>query len=136
MLGAAASKGVWGHEEKHSLTGGDRRRRVRDRGVGRRFRAASAARAGTGRPFASKYPPVVAQFGPTTGYSTIVCPNWAKAPDGSWNALNPTPYSLGFVQGIIPPVRPVLVGGYIYNNIDLYSQLELQCGAALVRARY
>lgn len=85
---------------------------------------------------ASKYPPVVAQFGPTTGYSTIVCPNWAKAPDGSWNALNPTPYSLGFVQGIIPPVRPVLVGGYIYNNIDLYSQLELQCGAALVRARY
>ena len=83
-----------------------------------------------------KYPPVVAQFGPTTGYSTIVCPNWAKAPDGSWNALNPTPYSLGFVQGIIPPVRPVLVGGYIYNNIDLYSQLELQCGAALVRARY
>ncbi len=86
--------------------------------------------------FASKYPPVVAQFGPTTGYSTIVCPNWAKAPDGSWNALNPTPYSLGFVQGIIPPIRPVLVGGYIYNNIDLYSQLELQCGAALVRARY
>ena len=84
----------------------------------------------------SKYPPVVAQFGPTTGYSTIVCPNWAKAPDGSWNALNPTPYSLGFTQGIIPPVRPVLVGGYIYNNIDLYSQLELQCGAALVRARY
>lgn len=84
----------------------------------------------------SKYPPVVAQFGPTTSYSTIVCPNWAKAPDGSWNALNPTPYSLGFTQGIIPPVRPVLVGGYIYNNIDLYSQLELQCGATLVRARY
>ena len=86
--------------------------------------------------FASKYPPVVAQFGPTTGYSTIVCQNWAKAPDGSWNALNPAPYSLGFTQGIIPPVRPVLVGGYIYNNSDLYSQLELQCGAALVRARY
>ena len=83
-----------------------------------------------------KYPPVVAQFGPTTSYSTIVCPNFAKAPDGTWQALNPTPYSLGFTQGIIPPIVPIKSGGFIYNNIDLYSQLELQCGAALVRARY
>ena len=81
-------------------------------------------------------PPVVVQFGPTTSYSTIVCPNFAKAPDGTWQALNPTPYSLGFVQGIIPPIVPIKSGGFIYNNIDLYSQLELQCGAALVRARY
>ena len=84
----------------------------------------------------SKTPPVVAQFGPTTSYSTIVCPNFAKAPDGTWQALNPTPYGLGFTQGIIPPVSPIKVGGFIYNNIDLYSQLELQCGAALVSARY
>ena len=83
-----------------------------------------------------KYPPVVVQFGPTTSYSTIVCPNFAKAPDGTWQALNPTPYSLGFTQGIIPPVVPIKSGGFIYNNVDLYSQLELQCGAALVRARY
>ena len=82
------------------------------------------------------YPPVVVQFGPTSGYSTIVCPNFAKAPDGAWQALNPMPYSLGFTQGIIPPVAPIKSGGFIYNNIDLYSQLELQCGAALVRARY
>ena len=85
---------------------------------------------------AGKYPPVVAQFGPTTSYSTIVCPNFAKAPDGTWQALNPTPYSLGFTQGIIPPIVPIKGGSFIYNNIDLYSQLELQCGAALVRARY
>ena len=83
-----------------------------------------------------KVPPVVVQFGPTTNYSTIVCPNFAKAPDGTWVALNPQPYSLGFVQGIIPPIVPIKSGGFIYNNIDLYSQLELQCGAALVRARY
>lgn len=83
-----------------------------------------------------KYPPVVAQFGPTTGYSTIVCPNFAKSPDGAWHALNPTPYSLGFTQGIVPPVVAIKSGGFIYNNIDLYSQLELQCGAALVTARY
>lgn len=81
-------------------------------------------------------PPVVVQFGPTTGYSTIACPNFAKAPDGTWHALNPTPYGLGFTQGIIPPVVPIKSGGFIYNNIDLYSQLELQCGAALVTARY
>ena len=85
---------------------------------------------------AGRVPPVVAQFGPTTNYSTIVCPNFAKAPDGTWVALNPQPYSLGFVQGIIPPVVPIKSGGFIYNNIDLYSQLELQCGTALVRARY
>lgn len=85
---------------------------------------------------AGKYPPVVVQFGPTTTYSTIVCPNFAKAPDGTWHALNPQPYSLGFVQGIIPPIVPIKSGGFIYNNIDLYSQLELQCGATLVRARY
>lgn len=83
-----------------------------------------------------RYPPVVVQFGPTTSYSTIVCQNFAKAPDGTWQALNPMPYSLGFTQGIIPPVVPIKSGGFIYNNIDLYAQLELQCGGALVRARY
>ena len=76
------------------------------------------------------------QIGPTTSYSTIVCPNFAKAPDGTWAALNPTPFGLGFVQGIVPPVIPIKSGGFIYNNIDLYTQLELQCGAVLVRARY
>ncbi len=70
---------------------------------------------------------VIAQFGPTTPYSTLSCPNFAKLPDGSWRARNATRFGLGFVQNIIPPVRPIRSGGYVYNNIDLYSQLELQC---------
>ena len=86
---------------------------------------------------AQSYPPVVVQLGPTTDYSTINCANFAKLPDGTWKALSPEKFGLGFVQGIIPPVRPIKVGGFIYNNIDLYSQLELQCvGGGVVRARY
>ena len=81
--------------------------------------------------------PVVVQFGPTTPYSTINCANFTKLPDGSWKALNPERFGLGFVQGIIPPVLPIKTGGFIYNNIDLYSQLEAQCAvSAVVRARY
>lgn len=80
---------------------------------------------------------VVFQLGPTTPYSTIDCTNFVKLPDGAWKALRPVPFGLGFVQGIIPPATPIKVGGYIYNNIDLYSQLNEQCGAGVVvRARY
>ena len=82
-------------------------------------------------------PPVVVQIGPTTAYSTINCANFTKLPNGDWKALGPMPFGLGFVQGIIPPVLPIKLGGFIYNNIDLYSQLELQCASgALVTARY
>lgn len=92
--------------------------------------AATAARA-------EKVPPVVLQIGPTSEYSTINCANFVKTPDGPWKALAPVPFGLGFVQGIIPPATPIKSGGYIYNNIDLYSQLEAQCGGAVVvRARY
>ena len=80
--------------------------------------------------------PVVVQLGPTTAYSTINCANFAKAPDGSWKALNPTEFGLGFTMHIVPTVVPIKAGGFIYNNVDLYSQLEAQCGYALVRARY
>ncbi|WP_158809987.1 hypothetical protein [Beijerinckia sp. L45] len=85
----------------------------------------------------SAYPPAIVQFGPTTEFSTLVCPNFTKTEDGSWLAVRPDPFGLGFVQHIVPPARPIKVGGYIYNNIDLYSQLEYQCGASVtVRARY
>ena len=77
-------------------------------------------------------PPVVVQIGPTTDYSTINCANFIKLPDGTWQATAPVPFGLGFVQGIIPPVRPIKSGGFIYNNIDLYSQLNAQCGAGVV----
>ena len=80
--------------------------------------------------------PVVVQLGPTTAYSTINCANFTKLPDGSWKALNGTEFSTGFVQHIVPPIIPIKVGGFIYNNVDLYSQLELQCSSFLVRARY
>lgn len=83
-----------------------------------------------------KVPPVIVQIGPTTSYSTIQCAEFTKLPDGAWKSLGKTPFGLGFVQGIIPPARPIKVGGYIYNNIDLYSQLEEQCKGALVQARY
>lgn len=79
---------------------------------------------------------VVVQFGPTTEYSTLSCANFAKLPDGKWKALNPEKFGLGFVTGIVPPVQPIGSGGYIYNNIDLYSQLNLQCGSGVVIARY
>ena len=84
-----------------------------------------------------KTPPVVVQFGPHPPATARSCARTSpRRRNGTWQALNPTPYSLGFVQGIIPPIVPIKSGGFIYNNIDLYSQLELQCGAALVRARY
>jgi hypothetical protein len=79
---------------------------------------------------------VVVQFGPTTDFSTLVCSNFAKLPDGKWKALNPAKFGLGFVTGIVPPVQPIASGGFIYNNIDLYSQLNLQCGSGVVVARY
>lgn len=79
----------------------------------------------------------IVQLGPTTPYSTIVCADFVKQPDGAWIGVGRTPFGLGFIQGIIPPVRPIKAGGYIYNNIDLYSQLEEQChGTVVVRARY
>ena len=87
-------------------------------------------------PFTERLAPVVAQFGPTTGFSTINCSNWARLENGTWKALNPTLFSLGFVQDIVPPLPPVKLGGFIYNNIDLFSQLTAQCSAAVVTARY
>lgn len=82
-------------------------------------------------------PAVVVQLGPTTEYSTLVCQNFSKTADGSWLAVRPDQFGLGFVQHIVPPTRPIKVGGYIYNNVDLYSELEYQCGSsATVRARY
>ena len=86
--------------------------------------------------FMERLAPVVAQFGPTTGFSTINCSNWARLENGSWKALNPTLFSLGFVQDIVPPLASVKLGGFIYNNIDLFSQLTAQCSAAVVTARY
>ena len=80
--------------------------------------------------------PVVAQFGPTTRYSSINCANFTKLPDGSWKALSAEEFSTGFVQHIVPPMIPIKSGGFIYNNVDLYSQLEAQCSVSLVRARY
>ena len=88
-------------------------------------------------PLTDREPPVIVQFGPTSDYSTINCANFVKLPDGTWQATAPVPFGLGFVQGIIPPVRPIKSGGFIYNNIDLYSQLNSQCGAGVVvRAKY
>lgn len=83
-----------------------------------------------------RFPPVIFQLGPTTPYSTINCAEFTKLPDGAWKAIGGVPFGLGFTQGIVPPVRAIKVGSYIYNNIDLYSQLELQCAATLVQARY
>ena len=80
--------------------------------------------------------PVVVQLGPTTRYSTINCANFTKLPDGSWKALSPEQFSTGYVQHIVPPAIPIKSGGFIYNNVDLYSQLEAQCSVTLVRARY
>ncbi len=85
--------------------------------------------------FASRFPPVIVQLGPTTTYSTIICSNFAKLPDGTWKAIAPTQFNLGFVENIVPPLRPIKAGGFIYNNIDLFSQLNAQCTGAVV-ARY
>lgn len=82
------------------------------------------------------FPAVILQIGPTTPYSTINCSEFVKLPEGPWKAIGTTPFGLGFVQGILPPARPIKSGGYIYNNIDLWSQLEEQCTGALVKARY
>ena len=77
------------------------------------------------------------QLAPVTDASTIVCANFAKQPDGTWKALAPVPFTLGIIRGIIPPVRSIKSGGYIYNNVDLFSQLNYQCGAAgVVIAKY
>jgi hypothetical protein len=84
----------------------------------------------------TRWPPVIVQLGPTTPYSTINCAEFAKLPDGAWTATGSEKFGLGFVQGIIPPKRPIKSGAYIYNNIDLYSQLEEQCKGAVVQARY
>jgi hypothetical protein len=82
------------------------------------------------------FPAVLIQLGPTTPYSTINCAEFTKLPDGPWKAVGTTPFGLGFVKGILPPARPIKSGGYIYNNIDLYSQLEEQCSSVIVKARY
>ena len=80
--------------------------------------------------------PVVVQFGPTTAFSTINCANFTKLPTGAWKALDGQRFGLGYVQNIVPPMLPIVSGGFIYNNVDLYSQLEAQCSVTLVRARY
>jgi hypothetical protein len=74
----------------------------------------------------------IVQFGPTTEFSSLACGNFAKLPDGKWKALNPTKFGLGFVTAIVPPGQPIARGRYIYNNIDLYSQLNMQCDDGLV----
>lgn len=82
-------------------------------------------------------PAAILQFGPTSEFSTLVCQNFVRGPDGSWRTVRSDSFSLGFVQDLIPPARPIKLGGYIFNNIDLYSQLEYQCAAsAAVSARY
>ena len=86
--------------------------------------------------FGGQQAPVVVQFGPTTAFSSINCANFTKLPDGAWKALSPEEFGTGFVQHIVPPAIPIKSGGFIYNNVDLYSQLESQCSVSLVRARY
>ena len=76
------------------------------------------------------------QLAPITDDSTIQCPNFTKLPDGTWKAVDNVPFSLGIIHLIIPPIRPIKVGGFIYNNVDLYSQLEFQCAGAVVIAKY
>lgn len=80
----------------------------------------------------------IVQFGPTTEFSTINCANFVKLPNKAWKATAPDKFGLGFVQNIVPPKALIASGGYIYNNIDLYSQLEAQCktAPAVVRAKY
>ena len=77
------------------------------------------------------------QISPVTDASTIVCANFVKEADGTWKAVAPVPFSLGIIHGIVPPVRAIKSGGYIFNNVDLFAQLNYQCGAnAVVTARY
>ena len=79
---------------------------------------------------------VIVQFGPTTEYSTLNCANFRKIQPNAWRAINAQRFGLGFVQNIVPPITPIVSGNWIYNNIDLYSQLELQCGGIPVIAKY
>ncbi len=77
------------------------------------------------------------QLSPVTSASTIVCSNFVKNADDTWSATAPVPFTLGIIRGILPPVRKIKSGSYIYNNVDLYSQLNFQCGtAAVVTAKY
>lgn len=76
------------------------------------------------------------QLAPVTDVSTIVCSNFAKLPDGTWKALAPVPFTLGIINGIVPPVKTIKSGSYIYNNVDLWTQLNYQCGSAVVIAKY
>ena len=77
------------------------------------------------------------QLAPVTDASTIVCANFVKEADGAWKAVAPVPFSLGIIRGIIPPARAIKSGGYIFNNVDLFTQLNYQCGtAAVVIAKY
>ena len=76
------------------------------------------------------------QLSPVTDASTIVCSNFVKEADGTWKAVAPVPFSLGIILGIVPPVRAIKSGGYIYNNVDLFTQLNYQCGSAVVIAKY
>ena len=77
-----------------------------------------------------------AQISPVTTYSTIVCSNFVKEPDGTWKSVAPVPFTLGIIRGIIPPAKGIKVGSYIYNNVDLWSQLNFQCGNGVVVAKY
>jgi hypothetical protein len=82
------------------------------------------------------FPAVLVQLGPTTPYSTINCAEFIKTDAGPWKAVAFDTFGLGFVQRIVPPKSPIKSGAFIYNNIDLYSQLEEQCAGAVVKARY
>ena len=85
---------------------------------------------------ASAHAQFFVQLSPVTDASTIVCSNFVKESDGTWKAVAPVPFTLGIIRGIIPPVRAIKSGGYIFNNVDLYSQLNYQCGAGVVVAKY
>ncbi len=72
------------------------------------------------------------QLSPVTDASTIVCANFVKEANGDWKAVAPAPFTLGIIRGIIPPVRAIKSGGFIFNNVDLWTQLNYQCGSAVV----
>ena len=76
------------------------------------------------------------QLSPVTSYSTIVCSNFVKEPDGAWKSVAPVPFTLGIIRGIGPPAKAIKSGSYIYNNVDLWTQLNSQCGNGVVIAKY
>lgn len=76
------------------------------------------------------------QLSPVTTYSTIVCSNFIKEQDATWKSVAPVPFTLGIIRGIIPPAKSIKSGSYIYNNVDLWTQLNTQCGNATVVAKY